>query len=179
MCFYSPTIPLADGTYQWRVRAMINGVWKAYSAYITFYVVTPPIPKAGFWKGGLGDTDFYVTPNNSFVTHYKFYIDVPACNIYGQTLTIDANVPINADGSYIYYFTNGYFSGTFNSATSESGHFGLTNYYIQGCGPISGAFYVSHHWQNSSQPGSINSGTFTLTPGDAALHPGSVFTLQK
>lgn len=178
-CSDTSTTSLTSGTYQWRVRAMIAGIWGNYSAFETFTVV---IPKAGFWVGDVsaGDSDFYVTPDNSYVTHYKYYIDVPSCGIYGQTLIINTYIPI-VDASFTYNndAQHIYFGGSFTSPTTENGYFGLNGYYLPGCGPIYGQFYKPHAWTNSNQPTANNSGTFTLNPADGPAHPSSVFNLQK
>lgn len=158
-CLHTPNNNLTAGVYQWHIRAMIGGVWDSFSAYQPFTVT---IPQAGFWGG---ESDFYVTPDGKYVTHYKFYIDVPSCNIYGQSLIIDTYVPIE---NLSYYYANNtthvYFNGTFDSSTTENGYFALRDYYLPGCGPIHGEFYKPHTWKNSNQPTSINTGTFTVTP---------------
>lgn len=174
-CSYLPTKSLAGGQYRWRVRAMVGGVWMKYSPYQTFEVV---IPQAGFWGG---ESDFYVTPNSKFVTHYKYYIDVPACNIYGRSLVITELVPIkNLSYSYSNDGMGVYFDGSFTSSTQENGNFSLKGYYLPGCGPIYGAYTKPHDWRNSNQPpSSTNTGTFVLGPVNPDLqHPHSIFRVR-
>ena len=176
-CSYAATTALTNGPYQWRVRANVAGVWKNFSAYTVFYVAAPA---PGFWKG---ETDFYVTPDRKNVTHYKIYIDVPNCDIYGETLTIFENVPIAEDGWYRYSNIDAgiYFDGVFDSTTiSAYGYFELYAYYLPNCGPIYGKYYTQHSWQNTNQPtASASAGVFTLTPSDPSLHKHSAFRIQQ
>ncbi|MGC1375859.1 MAG: choice-of-anchor Q domain-containing protein, partial [Anaerolineales bacterium] len=55
-CSNTPTTTLSLGSYQWKVRALVDGVWKNYSLFKAFKIVDV---KAGFWTApGL---EFYVT----------------------------------------------------------------------------------------------------------------------
>ncbi len=45
-CVAAPTTVLSYGSYQWRVRALVGGIWQAFSAYKSFIV---PPPGASVW----------------------------------------------------------------------------------------------------------------------------------
>jgi len=49
-CTSTPAPALGYFTYNWKVRAMVDGVWGAYSALKTFTVSAPGAANAGFWR---------------------------------------------------------------------------------------------------------------------------------
>ncbi len=144
VCSNVPTSALLPGiTYQWHVRAMINGVWFPYSIYKVFNI---PSATPGFWKGyGL---DFYVAPTGNKVQNFSIYIGVNGCGNYKIT-----NIRAISISKEKFAFTGHFYaSGTFNSLTSTSGSLGLSYFYISGCGYVSGGpFAWKAKWQNSSQ----------------------------
>jgi hypothetical protein len=155
-CLSTPTNKLASGAYKWRVHALVDGVWKSYSADRAFTLI---VPKAGFWTG---DTDFYVSSDNAYVVNYAMYINVADCDIFDLKLTYKKAIPIVSA-----QFQNNdtfYFYGAFNSATVSQGYVGLSSYYLPGCGYISGGpFAVTDRWKSPSQATSADAGEFTLT----------------
>jgi hypothetical protein len=63
-----------------------------------------------------------------------------------------------------------YFSGIFNTLTTSTGRFGLKNYYLSGCGYLTGGpFAVAANWRNSGQSLSADSNEYTLTLVGPAL----------
>ncbi len=173
-CSNTPKVALQDGAYQWHARAMINGVWKSYSVWNIFSIAAI---KAGFWHGA---SNFYVAPNHMNVIRYTIYITVYSCNVYNKPLVINTAVPIiNYKYSYVNYARGIYFSGTFLSSTVEQGSLELYDYYLPGCGFISGGDSTRHVWKNSGQANTIdsteNSTEFFLSTTDPLLHiPSSI-----
>jgi hypothetical protein len=165
---------LPDGAYQWHVRAMINGVWRNYSAWNLFSLTAI---KAGFWHGA---SDFYVAPDHRSVIRYTIYITVYSCNIYDKPLVINTAVPIiNNKYNYVNYAKGIYFSGTFLSSTVEQGSLALDGYYLSGCGYIYGGDSTRHVWKNSGQADTLDSAEnsiefFLRTPDSSSHIPSSV-----
>jgi hypothetical protein len=109
-----------------------------------------PGPTPGFWKSGTGD-EFYVTTTGTYVDDFTIYIYVnaPGCGYYKIVHSPQepiANNQFSFGGSF-------YASGAFNSATAASGTDGLNNFYIAGCGTISGGPWPWNAvWQSTAQP---------------------------
>ncbi len=111
---------------------------------------TPPAsvqPNAGFWQGANGAVEFYVTPNRAYVDDFAIYITVTGCGAYKITRT--AEVPItNGAFSFSGAF---YANGAFSSPTAASGSAGLNNYFISGCGTVSGGpWSYTATWQHAA-----------------------------
>lgn len=89
-CKNTPTTPLGYATYKWRVQAMVNGVWKAYSAFKTFTIIKPiPTPQAP--TGTITDT----TPTYRWTripgaTQYRFQLMKGTTTVYTKTVSSSA-----------------------------------------------------------------------------------------
>jgi hypothetical protein len=141
----------ADGTYYYRVmasNAQGDSIWSNIEE-VTVGGTSGPTP--GFWQNGIGDVEFYVTPDSAYVDDFAIIVDLTGlgCSIY--KITSGAVNPITNNE-----FTDGgpfYYDGTFTSDTTANGTFGLDLFYISGCGYISGGpFPYDATWQNSTQP---------------------------
>jgi serine protease len=109
----------------------------------------PTGPTPGFWQNGTGSTEFYVTPDRANIDRFAIYIYVDGCG--GYKITRTTLTPINND----HFSFSGLFyaSGTFTTQTAANGQLGLTNFYISGCGYISGGpWNYTANWVNGSQP---------------------------
>ena len=132
-CTNTPTNVLADGAYKWRVRAMIGGAWKGWSAFKNFTVQTTSGPEAGFWDAPPYE-EFWVTPDQSFVDDFMTRISVSGCGDYTITHTVPEPISNNQ-----FSFTGPFYaSGTFDTTTTAHGTDGLDNFFIEGCGFVSG-----------------------------------------
>jgi subtilase family serine protease len=148
-CSNTPTTVLSAGSYKWEVRAYVSSAWKPYSAFKNFtLVVANGNPKAGFWQGMGGAIGFYVTPAQNYVKKFAVNISVPGCGSY--KITSNLQVPIS---NKHFAFTGAFYgSGTFSSATVDSGKTGLSHLLIGGCGYVSGGpWSYSAAWKNSTQ----------------------------
>jgi aqualysin 1 len=178
VCKHTPPTSLADGDYRWRVRALVGGAWKPFSAFKAFTVQTSGSgPQAGFWQSaespepGLFWEEFWVTPDQSFVDDFKLLFFVENCPAGSWwTLTyfnpvpivnnqFSFNVPVNPEGTYSA-------SGTFDSATSAHGTDGLENVFIPDCGfAVSGGPWTwVANWINADPPVAVLDG-----PADVLL----------
>jgi len=140
----------ATGTYYYRVKASNSWGDSGWSNVQSVTVQPPSGPTPGFWEGyGM---EFYVTTDRAYVDNFAIYISVQGCGNYKiihTPLESISNNQFSFGGSF-------YASGTFHSATSASGTTGLDNFYIQGCGTVSGGpFSWNATWQNSSQPAPV------------------------
>jgi aqualysin 1 len=161
-CSNTPATPLGDATYKWHVRAMVGGTWKPFSAFKAFIVQTSGSgPQAGFWSSTTGWDDFWVTPDQAFVDDFRIFISVFGCDDYTITHTIPEPIVNNQ-----FSFTGTYYaSGTFDTMTSAHGTDGLSDFFIDGCGFVSGGpwDWVAN-WQNADQALAVLEG-----PADALL----------
>ncbi|MBI3151029.1 MAG: hypothetical protein HYZ21_02760 [Chloroflexi bacterium] len=143
-CSSTPTTTLSNGNYKWRVRAMIDGVWKNFSPYKTFKLF-PARP--GFWKGS--GLEFYVINTTPKVDNFAIYISVTGCGnhkVIHYPLAAISNKKFSFGGSF-------YANGTFITPTKAQGALGLKSFYIPGCGYVSGGpFPWTATWKNGSQP---------------------------
>jgi hypothetical protein len=156
ICANTPTTILVAGSYQWKVRAMVNGVWKNYSPFKVFKVVDV---KAGLWTApGL---EFYVSPTSNTVDNFAISVNVYGCGHYKIIYT-----PLVYIKNKHFVFGGFFYAqGTFGSPTTVSGTLGLTHYYLPHCGYVGGGpFTWTARWGNSRQPVSIDTGgEITLT----------------
>jgi Zn-dependent metalloprotease len=110
-------------------------------------------PQPGYWvEGGdcPGCSELYVTTDRNYVDNFAIYISVSGCGDYKIT-HMNPEEPISSNQ---FSFSGSFYAnGTFTSQTSVSGSYGLSGFYIPGCGTVSGGpfSYVSS-WSNSSQP---------------------------
>jgi subtilisin family serine protease len=110
-CLNTPTSVLPLASYTWKVRAMIGGTWRAYSAGKTFAVIIPPtVPTPVSPVGSTTDT----TPTYTWTkilgaTQYQYVLYKGAALYYAKTVTIPVcgattctNTPTNIlpNGSY-------------------------------------------------------------------------------
>jgi len=145
-CQNTPTKILNLAAYRWRIRAMKGGVWKVYTPYQSFSIVSKP--KAGFWSGP--GMEFYVTPDQAHVTNFAIYVNVKSCGTYKIT-------HIAAMSSLYGKFTFGgsfYATGIFDTVKSAHGILGLLDYIPTGCGKLvtTGSLSWKATWKNATQP---------------------------
>jgi len=153
-CSSTPTMSLGYSGYQWKVQAMVGGVWQTYSAFKAFNILLTPT--AGFW-GGSG-LEFYVTANQARVDNFAIYIRVTGCGHYKIT-----HGPLTPIVDRKFLFTGSFYaSGVIDTATRAHGTLGLTSFLIPGCGRVSGGpFAWIAAWKNALQPA-------VSLPGDVA-----------
>jgi alpha-tubulin suppressor-like RCC1 family protein len=107
---------------------------------------TPWMPQAGFWRTDGGAVEFYVTTDQQYADDFAIYIDVPTCGLYKITHT-----PLAPIVNRSFSFTGPFYGGcTFNGITVCSGITGLTDFYISGCGYVSGGPWgFTASWRNA------------------------------
>jgi hypothetical protein len=91
------------------------------------------------------------------VRNFSVYVTVYGCGSFKITRSTDAPISNNsfsASGAF-------YFNGTFTSETVSSGAWGLYNFYILGCGYLTGGPYAyAATWQHTAaSPDSSSSDT--------------------
>ncbi len=141
----------AAGTYYYRVNASNTYGTSAWSNVQSVTVSPPSGPTPGFWQedntyGCPGCSEFYVTSDSAYVDDFAIYVSVSGCGNYKITHTVPEPIVSNHfsfSGSY-------YANGTFNSSTTCSGTYGLSSFYIPGCGYVSGGpWNYRSVWQHS------------------------------
>jgi hypothetical protein len=164
-CIDTPTTLLLPGAYKWRVRAAASGIWLPFSPYKSFTILGP---KPGYWKSSW--TDFYITPDMANVKAFSIYISVSGCGNY--KITHSALAPVidrkfSFGGSF-------HAQGTFaTTGLSASGTAGLNDFYIPGCGYISGGpFPWTATWKSVGQPDPAGAIEFLPLPGPEGTFPG-------
>jgi hypothetical protein len=107
----------------------------------------PSKPAAGYWRAPI--EEFYVTPDQNTVNKFTTHINVTGCGNY--TIVRNALVPIDNNA---FSFSGSFFaSGTFHDTVNATGNMGLNNFFIAGCGYVSGGpFPWNAVWMNGSQP---------------------------
>jgi hypothetical protein len=161
---YTDTNLNCDTTYLYRVRAYKGGSHSNYSdtadgttstckIYLPLLLkpVQPPDPtkpRPGFWESNTGE-EFYVTPDSAQVDNFAIFVSVSGCG----NIKITRTTPVVINNKQFAFSGSFYASGTFHSATTASGVSGLNQFFIPGCGFISGGPWSwNATWQNSSQP---------------------------
>ncbi|MEW5941057.1 MAG: hypothetical protein AB1750_15425 [Chloroflexota bacterium] len=140
-CSVMPALDLANGSYAWRVRALIGGTYQAFSAWQAFTVSVPTEP-AGFYSAFTSDaagwvvhkgvwalesSNYYATPGVSgkvsSISHVNDYTTLTfearmkrtGCTGCANTLNIRGNPVLDATGwwktEYTFDYTN---SGLFS-----------------------------------------------------------------
>ena len=156
ICSDTPTnflpIHVDSYQYQWHVQAMIDGVWKNFSPYKIFTIKPTP----GHWLGK--SFDFYVS-NNRAVVHFSIYVYIYGCGSYRITHTNSIKIVDNH-----FEFTGTYYAnGTFDSLTTAHGQFGLSDFYLPGCGYLTGGpFPWTADWEGRSQPALLQTQGFPV-----------------
>ncbi len=123
----------AVGTYYYRVRGQ-NGWGNGGWSNVASVVVLPPGPTPGYWRHPNGNMEFYVTADRRYVDRFAIYVSVSGCGDYKITHLVQEAISGNS-------FSFGgpfYASGTFSSPTTASGTTGLNDFYISGCGYVTG-----------------------------------------
>lgn len=109
-------------------------------------------PRPGFWEDTVnpGQPDFTVTSDRKYVKAFSIYISISGCGNYKISRTSDmliTNNSFSATGSFS-------INGTFNSETSSSGTWKLTNFTITNCGTINaGPISFAAQWQRAAAQG--------------------------
>jgi hypothetical protein len=73
-CSIKAGFDLPAGTYKWRVRAMIGGVYQPYSSW-QFFIISGPT--AGFYSPFTSDTDGWVVHKGTWTLESSNYITTP------------------------------------------------------------------------------------------------------
>jgi len=101
-------------------------------------------PQPGFWRGGL--LEFYVTSDRQHVDDFAIHV-TGDCGSYKITHL----VPEPISGNSFSFTGTFYGSGVFSSATTANVTTGLDDYYIPGCGYVSGGpWNVAATWQHAA-----------------------------
>ena len=135
----------ATGTYYYRVKASNSWGDSGWSNVQSVIVQPPSGPTPGFWEGTY--EEFYVTPDGAYVDDFAIYVYVPECGYYKITHTPQEPISNNQ-----FSFTGSFYAdGTFSDSTHCSGQEGLDNFYIPGCGYVSGGpWSYDATWQHGS-----------------------------
>jgi|GEM_PF-6313779 len=88
-CSNTPADLLSDGTYTWRVRAMIGGIWQTYSVYKTFELLTVPTPQTPS-GGGPDTTPTYQWTRIGDATQYQYELWKGSKRVYTKTVPASA-----------------------------------------------------------------------------------------
>ncbi|MGD2207596.1 MAG: hypothetical protein PVH17_12555, partial [Anaerolineae bacterium] len=169
----------SDGTYYYRVNASNAYGTSGWSNTQSVVVSTGPSgPEPGFWQedstyGCAGCSEFYVTSDSAYVDDFAIYIYVGGCGTYKITHTSQESI----SGDYWSFSGTFYADGTFTSDTTCTGAYGLSSFYIPGCGYVSGGpfSYVSD-WQHSAQ----SAGAVTVEEVDeGTVQPFHTVTLDS
>jgi len=159
------------GTYYYQVRA--NNSWgsSGWSNVRSVSVSSQPSgPTPGFWKNG--GMEFYVTSDRAYVDDFAIFISVPECGISSAKITHTSPAPIS--NNRFSFSGSFYASGTFHSGTTASGTLGLDDFYIEGCGWISGGPWSwNASWQHSLQ--SVSTPLEIVGP-ESVTTTGAVYT---
>jgi hypothetical protein len=108
----------------------------------------PTGPNPGFWQHPDGRAEFYVTADRAFVDDFAIRVNIDGCGSY----KITHNPPEPISGKNFVFSGPFYASGTFNSQTTASGSTGLDDFYIAGCGYITGGPWAwTADWKHSAQ----------------------------
>jgi hypothetical protein len=175
-CKASPVAALPFGNYTWSVRTMVNSMWMGFS---TPKAITLTGPKSGTWKSG--GMIFKIPTNRKYINNYTIYINVTGCGIYqvfGPGSLEIKNGKFGFPGSF-------YANGTIESETTIRGRLGLSQYYIKGCGNVSGGpFNYTATWASPA----LRSNTdgrhgdvllITILPEDLETLPGTFIVTPR
>lgn len=125
------------GTYFYRVEA-VNSWGAGGWSNTQWAIVQPPPPTGptpGYWRHPNGNMEFYVTADRGYVDRFAINVNVENCGRYKIT-HVSPLEPISGDS--FSFWGSFYAFGTFGSSTAASGMTGLDDYYIHGCGYITG-----------------------------------------
>lgn len=148
-CTGTPATVLSAGAYQWRVQALVGGIWRPYSAYKAFTIAAAG-PNAGFWESQTGD-EFYVTADRNYVDDFAIYLN--ACG----SLWKITHTPLEPIVGNAFSFSGPFYAGgTFTSAVTVSGYDGLTSFYLPNCGTVTASWTYTASWQYAAQPAMLD-----------------------
>jgi serine protease AprX len=152
-----------NGTYYYRVRASNASGDSAWSNTQSVTVSLPSGPEPGFWEEvPIAYSEFYVTADRAYVDDFAIYIYVSGCGSYKITHMPPEPIVSNHFSWGVTYYA----SGTFSTSTQCSGIYGLDNFYIPGCGYVSGGpFSYTSEWQHAS----LGAGAGTGAGGDGMV----------
>lgn len=112
----------------------------------------PQGPEPGYWTSSSGQAEFYVTSDRLYVDRFAIWVDArPAgCGVYKITHLIKEPISGNA-------FAFGgpfYASGKFVSTTAADVIPGLKDFYIEGCGYLTGGPWPATrvNWKSAAAP---------------------------
>lgn len=169
-CKASPATPLPFGNYTWTVRTMVNSLWMGFTTPMAFTISGP---KAGTWKSQ--GMIFKIPTNRKYINNYNVYINVYGCGrfqVFGPGSLEIKNGKFGFPGSF-------YANGTIESNTTIRGRLGFSQYFIKGCGNVSGGPYnYTATWANPAlrsitdgRPGEVL--LITLLPNGQDTLPGT------
>jgi hypothetical protein len=159
--------------YKWRVRATFEGVDKPYSAYKTFAEVY--WPDAGKWDNGYYIQRFTVPTSRRYVKNFTVGITVNGCGSYNITHS-SAKVSMSK-----FAFTGSFYAnGKFSNEQHAAGKYGFNNFYIAGCGYISGSMPWSTYWYSSLSLMPVTEGIFTgIVASETGFDAAAVASQQR
>ena len=171
------------GTYYYRVNASNSYGTSGWSNVQSVVVAGPSGPTPGFWQedntyGCPGCSEFYVTSDSAYVDDFAIYVSVSGCGSYKITHTTPEPITSN----HFSFGTSYYASGTFSNPTTCSGTYGLSHFYIPGCGYVSGGPWDYRSvWKHSEMvAGAGGPGPVTVEKvEDGAVHHFLTATLES
>ena len=161
--FTSPTTPYAGagtswnasgkavGTYYYRVKAS-NAIGSSAWSNVQWAIVKPVTgPTPGFWQEGDRWMEFTVSADRQRAENFTLYVAVegPGCGTFKFT----HSTPEVITGNSFEFDTGAFYaSGTFASPTSASGETGLNDFFVPGCGYVTGGPWSwNAGWVHSAQ----------------------------
>lgn len=138
-----------QGHYCYDVTAANSAGVSSPSNSVCTDVATEVIPRAGYWSNSSGSQWFTVSADRSRLVP-GIRISIPACGVIAE-IELTSGASINPT-THVYVWTGSFYgAGSFGSASSASGHMGLSYLYIYGCGYVSGGPYTTAYgWQHAS-----------------------------
>jgi subtilisin family serine protease len=90
-CLRTPATVLPYAAYTWKVRAMVGGVWQAFSTAKAFTIIPPTIPTPITPSGaGIDTTPTYTWTRIIGATQYQYQLSKGATLVYTQTILATA-----------------------------------------------------------------------------------------
>lgn len=115
------------------------------------------VPRPGYWRYA-NDIEMYVTPDSAYVRNFAIWVFVEDGPCRGQTWKIRRMTSVPITNGRFAFGGEFYASGTFNSATTARGIFGLNRFTIPGCGTYTSDIPLtwSATWRSSAQPTALS-----------------------